>query len=578
MILNLIVLFFVLGMAVLWSTYGLFSALIHLMLVLVAGSIALAVWEPVTVNLLLGAIPDYAWAVGLIGPFVVVLIVLRVALDKLIKGNMKFHPLVDQMLGGVTGAIAGVLTAGLTVIGLSYLPLPLTFLGYQPYEIKGAANFPGPSEGDDMVASLWIPVDRYAARTFGFLSTHGFASNRPLAHIIPDLREDAGTFRLGRGYDENSSLNAQPDTIEITEAQRFTEAIPQEVPAELAEFIAENAPTARGSQIVTVATTIKADKGTVIYDNDRILRMPPYQVQLRAAVDDSDTLASYQPVGWSKVPLTGTGRVFYSAQGAGTMASDTAPPADIVWVYAIPERAEPEYLQVRKVRLMLPDEFVTNDAERFVAALGQPFTEGDGDGEAQAAAPVVNPAASERVDAEVVGGYTAHKAVGLEQSDALPRGISPNDATGLTFVDGKVTGGKDVTSKSARGGVAVKSIFVPESLAGIRLQIAPAAAAQSTLGQAVGAGSNVAEIWIESSTGRKFYPLGYAWLRGEDRSIEVSVNDIRNTTSLPLNAYHEGDQLYLYFAIPPTVQLAKYHIGEPYQELHYTVEKNKKRK
>ena len=60
MILNIIVLVFVLLIGYWWANQGLFSAIIHLLCVIVAGAIALALWEPIGVGLFMKS----AWFVS----------------------------------------------------------------------------------------------------------------------------------------------------------------------------------------------------------------------------------------------------------------------------------------------------------------------------------------------------------------------------------------------------------------------------------------------------------------------------------------------------------------------------------
>ena len=103
MILNLIVVAIVLLVAYMWTAQGFFSALIHLMCTIVAGAMAFALWEPLTYAFLLNATPSLAWTVGLVIPFVVFLVGLRVATDKLITRDVKMPGAVDFAGGGIAG-------------------------------------------------------------------------------------------------------------------------------------------------------------------------------------------------------------------------------------------------------------------------------------------------------------------------------------------------------------------------------------------------------------------------------------------------------------------------------------------
>ena len=94
---NLIVVALVLGLGYLWMTRGFFSAFLHLLCTIAAGAFAFAFWEMLG-GMLLGAAPTsgfarflhgMSWGLGLLIPFLVALVVLRVITDKVIKANVK---------------------------------------------------------------------------------------------------------------------------------------------------------------------------------------------------------------------------------------------------------------------------------------------------------------------------------------------------------------------------------------------------------------------------------------------------------------------------------------------------------
>ncbi|MEM1445484.1 MAG: hypothetical protein AAGF84_05465 [Planctomycetota bacterium] len=559
MILNLLVIAFVVGMGVLWATYGLFSALIHLAMAIAAGAIAFAVWEPVTVNFLLPYIPHYAWSVGLILPFAVALLLLRIGADKLVTGNMKFPGLVDQILGGVVGAVSGVISAGVLIIGLSFLPMPLAFLQFQPYEVKANGTV-DVYEGTDNSASLWIPVNQVVARLYNQLSVRGFSSGRPMAQVQPDVLRTAGTFRLGRFYDENATLVAQPDTLSVAWTVTHDGELPEGLDADTAQWLSTDAFTKTGDRIVVVNTMwIDEPADNATFDSDNILRVPPYQAQLVA--DDGGTFERYLPVGWTKPSQIVAGREFWRVETNQSIASALTPPAEIAFVYAIPESAEPEFIELRNVRLPLNDDALPEGDKPLLAALGTPA----GTAVVEDAGPIENPEAAEAIGEKV--GFSNHEPIGLEQTPRLPRPVSPNDATGLDIQDGFVVGGKDRTDKSARGGASAGEIGIPDALRPIRLSIRPLSAAGQV---GLGAGSTEAAIWLEAANGSKFTAIGYSWMSGREQ--EIAVQTIERTTDLPLNQFKDEDTLYLYFQVPPNIPLVKYHVGDQsYFEIDWTV-------
>jgi len=157
MILNIIVIVFLLAMAYWASTQGLFSALLHLAMTIAAGAIALAIWEPLTQAFLLGFKPPIAWGVGLVLPFALILLLLRLAADKLVPKNVNVMHLLDLLGGGAAGAISGVLTAGITLIGVGFLPFGSSVAGYQPYAVSAYGQV-------EPAGGLWVPVDHWTTR------------------------------------------------------------------------------------------------------------------------------------------------------------------------------------------------------------------------------------------------------------------------------------------------------------------------------------------------------------------------------------------------------------------------------
>ena len=79
-----------------WATQGLLSAVLHLVCVIAAGTLAFAFWEPIATAMMSGGTFDnYAWGVSLIGTFTISLLVLRVISDKIAFGNTQFPDIVN---------------------------------------------------------------------------------------------------------------------------------------------------------------------------------------------------------------------------------------------------------------------------------------------------------------------------------------------------------------------------------------------------------------------------------------------------------------------------------------------------
>ena len=207
MFMNIIVIIFVLAIAYTWMSRGAFNAMIQALCVFFAGAIAFSVWEPLA-HILLGVsdnaiVEGSAWGVSLILPFAIMMLVFRIAADKVLKANLKNTTAVDYGLGAVFGLITSVLTAGVLVIGIGYMRLPSAFLGYQPVwyseDRAGAGSLVENQK-------LWIPVDTLTATVYKNLSGGAMSSGEPLKKWYPDLTLTGFAARINQG--DGSARNA----------------------------------------------------------------------------------------------------------------------------------------------------------------------------------------------------------------------------------------------------------------------------------------------------------------------------------------------------------------------------------
>ena len=210
-ILNLGIILVLLIMMAIWATYGFFSAFIHLIIVIGAGVIALALWEPVS-YVLLGRMPAYAHGVGLLAPFAILLIVLRVAFDKLCRANVHMPRIADQIGGGVCGLCTGILAFGLLLNGANFLPLQRDILGWEPYKVQ--AN----RVTDNDEGKLWAVtrINEWSAGFFNMVSTGSMSpmGGTPLAVGRPEFAKRAILTRLP--VDENQLRTAHPGNVKVT--------------------------------------------------------------------------------------------------------------------------------------------------------------------------------------------------------------------------------------------------------------------------------------------------------------------------------------------------------------------------
>ena len=115
-------------------TQGLFSSLIMCVLCLISALIAFNYYELLGSKLNGIGLASYGGeAISLMGLFLLSLLVMRLAFDRLIKGNMKFPLLVDRIASAFFGLTAGMVIAGIIAIGFQLLPTPAKLLGFDRF-------------------------------------------------------------------------------------------------------------------------------------------------------------------------------------------------------------------------------------------------------------------------------------------------------------------------------------------------------------------------------------------------------------------------------------------------------------
>lgn len=220
MFMNILIIVFVLGITYAWMIRGMFSSLLHLLCVIVAGALAFAFWEPLAL-LLIGVSPErgflsfiesIAWGTALILPFAIELLLLRLITDKAVSGNINNNTLVDYIGGGVCGVATAGISAGILVLGIGTMRVSTNFLDYQPlwYSQERSTGAGSLVKAD----SLWLPVDKLVATMYGNLSTGAMSTAEPLSKWYPELTLAGFASRVSPG--EGGGRNAlSPDDFKI---------------------------------------------------------------------------------------------------------------------------------------------------------------------------------------------------------------------------------------------------------------------------------------------------------------------------------------------------------------------------
>ncbi len=212
---NVIVIGLVILIGYWWANQGFLSALLHLACVVVAGAITLAIWEPLTTAILGGGFFDnYIWGIVLLGCFAIILAVTRALSDRIVPGNLHLPNWANMTFGFVCGALAGIITTGILIIGGGFFQTADAFL------------YPGWGRDRDARAVIerepkpWLPVAKWTIDFYEYTSLGSLypnISNAPLAQQYPNLDRQASLIR--DSYDEGKGqLSLAPEGADVVDA------------------------------------------------------------------------------------------------------------------------------------------------------------------------------------------------------------------------------------------------------------------------------------------------------------------------------------------------------------------------
>lgn len=208
MIFSLITIALVGLLGYIWSSRGFFSAFVHLVCVIAAGGIAMAVWEPAAYFLLTagggGFLTDLAWGAGLALPFAISLGLLRLSIDALLPANLDFDGIVNIIGGVVCGLISGIITVGMLVLSVGSLRMGTELIDYRPVKFDNNGSLVRGSGGgffraDALVAGFYSML---SGSTFRPLSEDHYAFWRP------DLADDGPLLRTN--FNKGTSRHTMP--------------------------------------------------------------------------------------------------------------------------------------------------------------------------------------------------------------------------------------------------------------------------------------------------------------------------------------------------------------------------------
>jgi len=217
MILSVLTALLILLIAYWWASQGLFDAFIHFVCVVIAGALAFAFWEPLTVGFFLkgGAFDGFAWGISLGGIFLVALFALRFVSDFVTPKRPHLPRWVNLSFGSVLGLLSAMLSMGIILIAVGHLTTSKELLGYTGWQRSADSQGRPRQEEPNSPPAL---VMGFTQGFFNMLSSGSLSpllGNATLASYRPGIAQDGGSLYRdslsgGRG---NSSLSPNGFTV-----------------------------------------------------------------------------------------------------------------------------------------------------------------------------------------------------------------------------------------------------------------------------------------------------------------------------------------------------------------------------
>ena len=560
MLTQIILIVFLLAMAYWWALQGFFSALLHLVVAVLAGAIAMALWEPVVYGFLLPRMYEYAWGVGLLGPFILAFIVLRNGLDFLAKKNLHFMPVADMIGGGALGLIAGMFIAGVGVIGLSFLPMGLEMGGYQPYVVQANGKV------EKVGSGLWPSVDHFAAGVLTRVTGGVFYAGHPMAEYRPELADAATRFRLSRQYDPNSSLVATPGSVTVDRMAVQRTPVPglsDAVTKALGGLVKRP-----GAQLVTIETTWTAERGTF---DEGTLYLPPVQMRLVTTQDEygRTRVTVHDPIAYSR---RGVNAVTLNPVNSDKVSARSSDQRQVIaWTYLVEANQQPAYLFARQLRLPLPEP--VREPGAIVKMIGDPLPAADATATADAGQ---TPGVGEgEIGARDGGPAAGTQPIAVAVTNKLPKVISQNYAQRLRIQNNQIMSGRDDVPASVNVSrpLQVDTIWAPEHQRIARVAV-DKDQAKSLLGTTRTLAASLGGVRLNDNVGNTWLPIGWVWLKTDGLQVINIDRDspIRSAQELPTPDLAPGDELFLYFVVNPGTRLTQFSVGKTNFELNLPVE------
>lgn len=192
----------VVGILFYQSLLGAFSTLIMCVLTILSATVAFNYYEVLANAYLLDRMPNHAHAVSLMAIFILLLLLLRVAADNLIRGNVVMPLYIDKPLSIVFGFITAMIMVGVLSIGVQMLPFDPKLMMFERYD--DAMN----------TRNRMFPfADEFTAGMISGMSATGMSGKNSFGMVHDDLIKEIHCHKVAASRTDIKGLKGDPFMI-----------------------------------------------------------------------------------------------------------------------------------------------------------------------------------------------------------------------------------------------------------------------------------------------------------------------------------------------------------------------------
>lgn len=527
-IFNIIVVALAALIAYWWAHQGIFSSLLHCVCVIAAGAVALAVWEPITVNLLLRGsdMDDYMWGTSLVVVFALCLLLFRVGMDKLARANVNFPSWANYTFGGLIGAVSGILTMGMLLIGMGFLQSTTELMGF----IGHARGANGQVSRQN---SIYPPMHEWTAGFYNMLSGGAFEpwGSRPMREVYPDVAMQAmslhrDSFSLG-----TAKTSLAPNGAKI-----------------IGFFVSKE------SQPPVYMVQVEFEQPA--YDTpDGILTVSASQVKLIGApTEGRKSVPGAFPTQWSQLNAAGIPTT-YLFDDATNYAQNVPGQQRAMMLFEFPAAPfadrPPKFVRIKGLRFRLPApvEMTSSQLTAIRSTLRDP----------NAVQVAIDPGAPRMSKGDI----------SIDNS-IMPVQITTNQMASMRERDNFLTEGRESFPKGNFGGggrqLRVKGVLEPEGTRIVKVNISRKKSSVDVYGdllEEVKALPDTARPYLLDDKNGQYMPIGYIWEKPVDVEIFLDrTNGVPSKKDLPPQPSAATHTVHLYFAITKGARIKAFMLGD----------------